>query len=364
MNAIKFFFWISAVFFFCGQSHAQSKRPQTPLPPFSYKSEEVVFYNTADSAKLSGTLTLPDKKGKFPAVVLITGSGIQNRDEEILQHKPFLVIADHLTRNGFAVLRFDDRGIGGSSLGKGDLTTESNSRDVMAAVNYLLGRKEINKKQIGLIGHSEGGCIAFLLASRQKEIAFIVSLAGAGVGGDQVLLSQQEIAFRAMGYKDSIIQNLLQVNREYFEIVKASKAMDEDFKSAMLHWLKSRSPGVDESLLLKQSKHLFVPWMYEFIRYNPATDICHVKIPVLAINGTKDTQVVSSLNLPAIENALKQAGNTRYKIVEPEGLNHLFQHCQTGNVNEYNQIEETFAPEVLDIITEWLVKDVLKQSNR
>lgn len=356
MNRIKLFFCVMAVISFSGRLQAQPNRPQTPKPPFPYRAEEVIFFNAADSAHLSGTLTLPDKKGKFPAVVLITGSGTQNRDEELFGHKPFLVIADHLTRNGFAVLRFDDRGIGGSHRGKGEITTESNSRDVMAAVNYLLTRKEIDKKQIGLIGHSEGGSIAFLLASRQKEIAFIVSLAGTGVGGDQVLLSQQKIAYRAMGYKDSVVQNLLQENREYFAIVKASQAMDEDFKTEVTRWLKAKYPAMSESQLRAQTKRLFIPWMYQFIKYDPASDIRRIKIPVLALNGTKDGQVVSSLNLPAIEQALKAAGNTRYKIVEPEGLNHLFQHSKTGQPAEYSQIEETFAPEVLEIITEWLKK--------
>lgn len=339
-------------------AYAQSgaQRPQTPQPPFPYRAEEVVFFNEADSARLSGTLTCPDKKGKYPAVVLITGSGTQNRDEEIQGHKPFLVIADHLTRNGIAVLRFDDRGAGGSTRGRGSITTRSNARDVRAAVDFLKTRKEIDTKKIGLIGHSEGGTIVFILAAGQKDIRFIVSLAGAGVSGDKILLSQQEKQFRASGFPDSVVQNLLDANREYFNLIKASEANNEDFRADVSQWLKKKYPAITDKQAEAQLKTLLNPWMYDFVKDDPYNTIRQVTIPVLALNGKKDMQVLSDVNLPAIEQALKEGGNVNYQIVEPEELNHMFQHAETGAPAEYWQLEETFAPEVLDILTSWILK--------
>lgn len=331
-------------------------RPQNPQPPFTYRSEEVVFFNEADSARLSGTLTSPDKKGRFPAVVLITGSGTQNRNEEIMGHKPFLVIADHLTRNGIAVLRFDDRGAGGSTLGKGGITTRSNARDVKAAVDFLKTRKEIDKKKIGLIGHSEGGMIAFILAAEDKGICFIVSLAGPGVSGDQILLSQQETYFKTSGASDSVVRTLLETNREYFNLIKASEANNGDFRTAVSRWLKQKYPAITDAQVEAQLKKLLNPWMYDFVKDDPYNVIKQVTVPVLAINGKKDTQVSSRINLPVIEKALKEGGNLNYQLVEPEELNHMFQHCKTGMPVEYGQLEETFAPEVLDIITSWILK--------
>lgn len=333
-----------------------AKRPQNPQPPFPYRTEEVVFWNQADSARLSGTLTCPDKKGKFPAVVLISGSGTQNRDEEILGHKPFLVIADHLTRNGIAVLRFDDRGAGGSTRGKGSITTRSNARDVRAAVDFLKARKEIDTKKIGLIGHSEGGTIVFMLAAEYKDIRFIVSLAGAGVSGDKILLSQQEKQFRASGAPDSVVQNLLEANREYFNLIKASEANNADFRAEVSRWLKKKYPAITDKQVEAQLKTLLNPWMYDFVKEDPYNTIKQVTVPVLAVNGKKDMQVLSNINLPAIEQALKEGGNLNYRMVEPEDLNHLFQHAKTGAPAEYGQLEETFAPEVLDILTAWILK--------
>lgn len=339
-------------------TYAQSgvRRPQTPQPPFPYRAGEVVFFNEADSARLSGTLTCPDKKGKFPAVVLISGSGTQNRDEEILGHKPFLVIADHLTRNGIAVLRFDDRGAGGSSRGRGSITTRSNARDVKAAVDFLKTRKEIDGKKIGLIGHSEGGTIVFIVAAEDKEIRFVVSLAGAGVSGDKILLSQQEQQFRASGAPDSVVQNLLEANREYFNLIKASEANNGDFRADVSRWLKKKYPAITGKQMEAQLKRLLDPWMYDFVKEDPYNTIKQVTVPVLAVNGKKDMQVRSDINLSAIEQALREGGNVSYRIEEPEELNHLFQHAKTGAPAEYGQLEETFAPEVLDILTSWILK--------
>lgn len=347
-----------AIFFniFSFSLFAQNTRPQTPVEPYPYLVENIDFKNMADSVTLAGTITIPLGKGSFPAVVLITGSGAQNRDEEIAGHKPFWVIADYLTRNGIAVLRVDDRTVGGSGRGTGDITTQSNARDVLAAIAYLKSRKEIDKKKIGLIGHSEGGTIAFILAAANKDIHFIVSLAGTGVGGDKILLSQQEIYFKSMGTPDKMVEMALKANKDYFEMVKSSEANNEEFKQKLIGWLKETSPAITPAQIESQLTKLLSPWMYSMIKYDPFDDIKKIKIPVLAINGKKDTQVISSLNLPAIETALKQGGNTHYKIIEPEDLNHLFQTCKTGFANEYQHIEETFSPAILDNITTWILK--------
>lgn len=335
---------------------AQNIRPQTPVEPFLYKVENVEFFNIADSALLSGTITIPNGKGPFAAVVLITGSGSQNRDEEIFGHKPFMVIADYLTRNGVVVLRFDDRGIGKSTAGKGDITTQSNSRDVAAAIDFIKTRNEVNKSKIGLIGHSEGGAIAFSLAANRKDINFLVSLAGCGVTGDKILLSQQRIYFKAAGAPDNMVETALNNNKEYFKIVNNSNSNNLEFKKLLTDWLKEKSSMITQEQIDAQLKTLTLPWMYNFIKYDPYNDIKNVKIPVLAINGKKDTQVLSSINLPAIETALKEGGNTKYKIIEPNELNHLFQNCKTGMIDEYKEIEETFDLEILNILSNWILQ--------
>jgi len=338
-------------------------RPQEPKKPYSYYEEEVSFENAKAGITLAGTLTLPSKEGVFPAVVLITGSGPQNRDEELMGHKPFLVLSDYLTKNGIAVLRFDDRGTAAS---KGDFKTATSqdfSTDVNAGVTYLLSRKEINKKKIGLIGHSEGGIIAPIVANSSKDVAFIVLLAGTGISGDQLLLLQQELIGKASGISDSDLQKARQINSGVFEIVSKSTNQEQlkpDLTNYITQSLKDipddqKPAGMSEADFVKmQVDQIASPWMVYFIKYNPAIALGKVKCPVLAINGEKDLQVPPKENLDAIKNALAKGGNKKVTAIELPGLNHLFQECKTGSPAEYATIEQTFSPTALTEVLKWI----------
>jgi pimeloyl-ACP methyl ester carboxylesterase len=296
-------------------------------------------------------------------VILITGSGAQNRDEELMGHKPFLVIADYLTRNGIAVLRFDDRGTAASTGNFETATTYDFSTDAEAALKYLQTRKEINRKKVGLIGHSEGGSVAPMVAARSKDVTFIILLAGIGIPGDQLLLLQKELIEKASGVGEADIQKGLAVNKGAFEIVKKSTGQEQlksdlnkYFEQIVQEIPESGLPkGVNKSDFIKPMvDNLTSPWMQYFIKYDPAPDLQKVKCPVLALNGSKDLQVPAKENLEAIKNALSKAGNKQVVALELPGLNHLFQECQTGLLNEYATIEQTFSPTALDEILKWI----------
>ena len=338
-------------------------RPQEPTKPFSYYSEDIVFENKKAGINLAGTLTLPKKEGLFPVVILISGSGPQNKDEELLGHKPFLVLSDYLTKNGIAVLRFDDRG---TALSKGDFKTATSfdfATDVEAGIEYLKTRKEINKKQIGLIGHSEGAIIAPIVASRSKDISFIVLLAGPGIQGDKLLLLQQKLIGKASGISDDNLAKNELTNRKAFDIVNQStstKQLNIDLTNFIKQSLKD-SPnteipgGMSEDDFVKlQVNQITNPWMQCFIKYNPAPTLEKVKCPVLALNGAKDLQVPPKENLEAIKEALIKGGNKKATIKELQNLNHLFQECKTGLPQEYSTIEQTFSPTALTEILNWL----------
>jgi fermentation-respiration switch protein FrsA (DUF1100 family) len=339
------------------------KRPQEPKPPFSYLSEDVTFLNSRDSINLSGTLTMPSTGTGFPAVVLISGSGPQNRDEELLGHKPFLVLADHLTKNGVAVLRYDDRGVGRSKGNFGKATSADFASDVNAAVQYLKSRKEIDGKKIGLIGHSEGGMIAPMVAAGSKDIGYIVLLAGTGVPGKDIIILQQQLIAKAEGVaSEKDLAETAAFTEEIAKIVTSGK--DEKTVSAeFIDFLKSTWQKLPDSakqiygteaVFLMQSAQMNTPWMRYFLSYDPATALEKIRIPVLALNGSKDLQVWPAQNLPAIEKALKKAGNKKYTVKELPGLNHLFQECTTGAPSEYEKIEMTMSTQVLDIVTTWI----------
>lgn len=338
-------------------------RPQEPKKPYSYYEEEVTFENAPAGITLAGTLTLPSKEGNFPAVILITGSGPQNRDEELMGHKPFLVLSDYLTKNGIAVLRFDDRGTGAS---KGDFKTATSvdlSTDVSAGVSYLLSRKEINKKKIGLIGHSEGGIIAPMVANSSKNVAFIVLLAGTGIPGDQLLLLQQELIGKASGLSDEDLKKARMINLGAYELVEKANTTDQ-LKVDMTNYIKKslaesgnafKPEGMTEDDFVKlQVDQITSPWMLYFIKYNPAGALEKVRCPVLALNGEKDLQVPPKENLGAIKNALAKGGNKKVTAIELPGLNHLFQECKTGSPAEYGTIEQTFSPTALTEILKWI----------
>lgn len=338
-------------------------RPQEPKAPFPYTIEEVKYENKKAKINLAGTLTIPKGEGKHPVVVLISGSGPQDRDETILKHKPFWVLADYWTRNGFAVLRFDDRGVGESEGDFAKATSADFATDVEAAVNFLKQHDRINTKKIGLVGHSEGGLIAPMVASKNKNVAFIVLLAGPGVPGDELLLKQSYDIMKQQGFEAEQIALAQKTSRKIYttiikdekndlgvgDIVKVVKedtdALDEETKKVV---------GLDEASLRQSITVLQSPWMRYFIRYQPKKYLEKVKCPVLAINGENDLQVAAKPNLEGIESALKIAKNKQVKIVSLPNLNHLFQTSETGATEEYIKIEETFSPEAMKLVLDWM----------
>lgn len=336
-------------------------RPQEPKPPFPYTSEDVTFTNDKFNIKLAGTLTMPEGAGPFKAIIMITGSGAQNRNEELMGHKPFLVIADYLTRHGIAVLRYDDRGVGGSQGIYSDATSADLATDAEAAFNFLKNNPKINPAKIGFAGHSEGGLIAAIVAASNPAVGFIVSLAGPGVSGEEIILRQTADISRTSGVKESDIKESIETNKKVYEILKKEK--DNKKAEAMIVDLfrktqeKKKMSEEDTEKAVNQLKMSFgenqYTWFRYFIMTNPSTFWKKVKCPVLALNGDKDLQVAAGENLPAIKKALKR--NKSVKIVLLPGLNHLFQHCKTGLPAEYNTIEETFSPEALKIISDWIL---------
>lgn len=343
-------------------------RPQEPAKPYPYYSEDITFENKTDNIVLAGTLTLPKQGGSnFPAVILISGSGPQDRNEELLGHKPFLVLSDHLTKNGIAVLRFDDRGTAESKGNFKTAATPDFARDVEAAINYLLTRKEINKSKIGLIGHSEGGIIAPMIAAKSKNVSFIVMLAGTGIPGDQLMLLQQELIGKASGVSEKNLLLAKEINKGAFDIVVKSSD-SEKLKTDLTSFIKkevqnnpewSRPAGMSEEQFVNlQVQELIKPWIVYFMKYDPASALEKVKCPVLAINGEKDLQVPPKEDLSAIKNALEKGGNKKVTIKELPNLNHLFQECKTGSPSEYATIEQTFSPVALNEVSGWILKTV------
>jgi len=344
-------------------------RPQEPRPPYPYKEEEVSFTNSDQGFSLGGTLTLPEGQGPFPAAILISGSGSQNRDEEIFGHKPFKVIADHLTRKGIAVLRYDDRGVGSSGGNAAESTTLDLASDTKSALDYMRKRSEIDPSEIGLIGHSEGGMIAFMLGSSQKDLAYIVSLAGPGVDGKTILLEQSNHITRLSGASETILEDNWNVMNGVYEIM----IKHESYQDWRAETLKFTSKFYSEKLLGNYSEEEIergkenllasIPesayaWMRYFVMFDPAPLLSSISCPVLALNGEKDCQVLPEENIEAIENGLAQAGNTHSKTLILAGLNHLFQNCDTGLPNEYGIIEETFDPKTLEMISEWILQQL------
>ena len=331
-------------------------RPQEPKPPFPYVSEAVGYPNPqAEGVRLAGTLTKPKGPGKFPAVLMITGSGAQNRDEEIFGHKPFLVIADFLGRHGIAVLRVDDRGYAESTGNFATATTADFATDVEAGVRFLLKRPDIDAKHIGLLGHSEGGAIAPMVAIRMPEVAFLILLAGTGVPGDELIEAQSYHGALASGGSEEAAKQTREIEHAILHIIKTET--DVAARQAKLTALAAGTPGLQQTLT-QQSASLNSPWFRYFLNYDPRPALAGVKVPVLALNGAKDVQVDPAQNLPAIEAALRKGGNRDITIKLMPGLNHLFQPCKTGEVSEYLSIEQTMAPEVLDLIADWIAKHV------
>ena len=325
---------------------------QEPSKPYPYYSEEVTILNEEHS--LSGTLTLPKKEGKFPCVVLISGSGPQNRDEELLGHKPFLIIADYLTRKGFAVLRYDDRGFGKSTGNFATATTEDFAADANACVNYLKSRNDITS--VGLIGHSEGGLIAPMVASSNKDVAFIVLLAGPGMKGMDLLRLQAKEIGKVNGMADAQLSKSDSLNEKLYTLMVSNKDSVTIINEINKAYSSYNGKPATESEIASLYGQLSSPWFKYFLLTNPANYLEKVTCPVLAINGTLDLQVPAKENLSEIEKSLKLAGNKNYKIVSLKGLNHLFQKTKTGNPSEYATIEETFNQKALEEIGKWILE--------
>ena len=339
-------------------------RPQEPKKPYPYIEEEIIYQNQKAGIQLAGTLTLPPSAGTHPVVLLITGSGSEDRDETIFAHRPFLILADYLTRQGVAVLRFDDRGTGKSTGEFQSATTEDFASDVLAGINYLKTRKEINLKQIGLIGHSEGGIIAPMVAAQSKVVAFIVLMAGTGLTGEEIMYLQSDLILKATGVSDEVIKTSHSLQERLFEILKqelddsiAVKKLQQIMKEALaqLSEQEKQAIGKADATIDLQIKQIMSPWFRYFLTYDPKPALMKVKCPVLAINGELDLQVPPKENLAAIEKALKAGGNKNYTIKEFPKLNHLFQTALTGSPSEYAKIEETMAPDVLKFMGDWIL---------
>jgi pimeloyl-ACP methyl ester carboxylesterase len=334
-------------------------RPQNPRKPYPYVEDEVTFLSKSRDVTLAGTFTRPKGDGPFPAVALITGSGPQDRDESLLGHKPFLVLADHLTRKGIAVLRYDDRGVGKSTGKFATATSTEFADDAAGAVAYLRDRKEVSN--VGLIGHSEGALIAPLLAAGSKDVGFIVLLAGPGVPGDEILVAQGQLILKAMGASEKALtrqkalqQRLFALAKDGADVAKLKAAvaeMEKDLTDDEKKELRTQREAADA-----QVTRLATPWFKYFLTYDPRPVLQKVTCPVLALNGEKDLQVPAKENLAEIERALKTGGNADVTVRELPGLNHLFQPTKTGLPSEYGKIETTFAPEALDAISAWILK--------
>lgn len=327
-------------------------RPQTPKPTFTYHTEDITFQNPADKNTLAGTLAQPENFDKNkPVLVMITGSGTQNRDEELFEHKPFAVIADHFAKQGIATLRLDDRGIGGSSKGTANDTSYNFATDINAAVEYLISK---GYKNIGLLGHSEGGMIAPMVATMNKNVKFLVLMAAPGTPTDQLLIQQNERAGKLMGQNDDQVGQSKKVNSEIYRFIKtySGNGYEKDLQQFLT---KNFAGQMDETAIQNIRQQTSSPWFRYFIKFNPDNYLSKVKIPVLALNGSLDFQVPSKQNLEAIGQSLKKAGNLNFKTEELPGLNHLFQEAKTGDFSEYAEIEQTISPTALNQMTGWIL---------
>lgn len=340
-------------------------RPQDPTPPYPYKEEDVVFTNATDNIRLAGTLTLPKGAGPYTAVVLISGSGPQDRNEALQGHRPFLVLADHLTRAGIAVLRFDDRGVGQSTGNFSLATTEDFATDVQAAVDYLKTRNEVNPARIGLIGHSEGGLVAPMVAAASDDVAFIAMLAGPGIRGKELIVLQSELINRTMGLKEELVERSRAVNEGAFALVVNTNDPDS-LRSLISDYLRkalrenphilAQSGMAEDAFVNMQASALSSPWMRMFIRHDPAPVLEKVTCPVLALFGEKDLQVPPDPNAEAVTQALARGGNTKSTVKVLPGLNHLFQEAHTGSPAEYAAIDQTMSPTALDTLSSWILE--------
>lgn len=350
-------------------SAASFARPQDPKPPFPYTAEDVTYHNASDSTRFAGTLTIPAGDGPFPAVVLITGSGAQNRDEAIMGHRPFLVIADHLTRNGIAVLRSDDRGVGGSTGNTMTATIPDNAGDVQAAVDLLRADPRIDAARVGLVGHSEGGWVAPLVANQSNAVAFVVMIAGPAVSGEEILYAQTRAMSEASGVAPAYIEGSETVARKIYSIIKAEPDSARAINAilALTDTVSRSLPPAQRAALdsawaipgraeeLEQGLAVTVtPWFRYLLAYEPSGALAALRVPVLALFGELDLQVPPPQSVPILERLWAEHPDATIHVFPR--LNHLFQHAEKGLVAEYATIEETFAEPALEMMTAWILE--------
>lgn len=342
-------------------------RPQEPQSPLPYYSDQVEFDSPKAKVRLAGTLTVPDIKPPYPALLLISGAGAQDRDETVAGHKPFLILADHLTRHGIAVLRVDDRGVGGSTGTLAGCTTHDLVEDVLAGVEFLKARKDIDPKRIGLLGHGEGGLIAPLAAVRSTDVAFIVLWAGPVLPGRQVITSHMQQLLKGNNGSEKQLEHQKRVQEQLYKLVDEIPDPAELAKKARVLLEaeltrpddgEKRDPETFKASMERQIQSLTSPWMRNYLKYDPLPTLRQVKCPVLAIYGEKDVQVSARDNLPIAEEALKAAGNKSSLAVELPGLNHLFQFCTSGAPAEYSRITETLHRSVTRVTGDWIEERV------
>jgi uncharacterized protein len=340
------------------------RRPQDPREPLPYEQHEVSVQNKVAAVKLAGTLTIPRGDPPFAAVVLITGSGPQNRNEELFNHRPFLVLADHLTRQGIAVLRMDDRGVGGSTGSTEKSTSADFAGDILACVDFLKTRDDIDSESIGLVGHSEGGLIAPMVAARSRDIAFLVLMAGPGQRGDAVLRTQLQDIGRGQGLPQDKIAAQLNMQSRILDVLASTSdeaAAKEKVRAILKDTAAKLTPeertkaGLNDQAIEFQANRAVTPWARFFVAYDPVPALKKVSAPLLALNGDKDVQVNAAINLPIIEKALKEGGNTDVTAIALPGLNHLFQRCKTCTIAEYGELDETISPVALKTISDWIL---------
>lgn len=354
---------ISGKFHLVKRGSGTEKAYQDSVP---YKQEEVRFQN--DTITLAGTLTVPPTNGPHPAVIMLTGSGPQNRDEELFGFKPFKFIADHFTRNGIAVLRYDDRGVGGSTGNTSLSTTQDFAGDALAAVKFLQGRPDINPKQIGLCGHSEGGIVAPLAASRSKDVAFVVLMSGTAVTGERIILAQADLIGKAEGVTDKQLKENAELQKRLFQAVRNGRDWEKlksDLRAKALADFKKipaaqRQAVVDseqfvDSRIEGQIRAVQTPWFKYFLDYDPAPALEKLNCPVLALFGERDLQVPAGMNKTAMEKALRKGGNKDYTIREFPKANHLYLTAASGSPSEYAGLKKEFVPGFLDTMTAWIL---------
>ena len=332
------------------------RRPQTPTKPYPYREEDVSFSNSAAGVTLAGTLTLPKGTGPFPAALLIAGSGPNDRDEALASHRPFLVLADHLTREGIAVLRYDKRGIGKSTGSTDKATTVDLAADAQAGIAYLKTRKEIDPAKIALIGHSEGAMIAPLIASRTKDVAWVVLLAAPATFGEETLLNQSALIGKAADLTDEQLEASLNFDQAAYDLVRTEKdpaALREKLNALVRE--TGLGAAMPPTVMETQMRMMESPWFRFFLDYDPLPNLKTLQVPVLALYGQKDLQVPAKANLPVLKQALQDAGNKDVDVRELPDLNHLFQHAYSGTPIEYAAIEETFSPDAMQIISDWVL---------